>query len=216
MFSAGLASVWVDTGHKQQFDNKQVRPFVFVVIHDFSLLFCDCGSAEKLLRPPNAIIPFPLSASYLSGPFCYPASSQIASSPVSAFILSPPCLGSKPLPSSDSIKKHNFSSCGSDQIGWLMHFSCVLSFFFPMYLIFTYRLSIYQSAFLDRFTVVHFIKPCWIYVYLMKSWCRECNSLNKGVYLVCAVNNNEWGVNNWTCLQLLFSLDACCSFTSIM
>lgn len=91
---------------------------------------CDCGSAEKLLRPPNAIIPFPLSSSNLSGPTRYPASSQIASSPVNVFTLSPPCLGSDTLPSSDSIKKHNFGSWGSDQIGRLMHFSCVLIFFF--------------------------------------------------------------------------------------
>lgn len=130
MFSAGLASVWVDTSHKQQFERQTSKAICVCCNPWLSLLFCDCGSAEKLLRPPNAIIPFPLSASYLSGPFCYPASSQIASSPVSAFILSPPCLGSKPLPSSDSIKRHNFSSCGSNQIGWLMHFSCVLSFFF--------------------------------------------------------------------------------------
>lgn len=90
----------------------------------------DCRSPKKLLRPSNAIIPFPLSESKLSGPFCYPVSSQIASSPVNAFILSPPCLGSDTLPSSDSIKNHNFSSWDSDQTGRLMHFYCVLIFFF--------------------------------------------------------------------------------------
>lgn len=108
---------------------KRESYFSFDVNHDFLFFFCDCGSAEKLLRPPNAIIPFPLSESNLSGPFCYPASSQIASSPVNAFILSPPCLCSDTLPSSDSIKNHNLSSWGSDQIGRLMHFSCVLNFF---------------------------------------------------------------------------------------
>lgn len=153
---------------------------------------------EKLLRPPKAVIPFPLCVSNLSAPLRYPKSSLIASSPVNAFILSPLCLGSNPLPSSDSIKKQNFSSCSPDQIGQLMHFSCFLNFFFPVYLIFTYRLSIYQSAVKGRFSVVHFIKPCWIYVYLMKSWCRECNSLNKGVCMLCTVNNNEWNVVGWT------------------
>lgn len=142
--------------------------------------FVDCRSAEKLLRPPNAIIPFPLRGRNLSGAFCYPVSSQIASSPCERFhtLTSLPRL----LSSSDSIKNHNFGSRGSDQIGRLMHFSCIFDFFFPMYLIFTYRLSIYQSAFWGRFTVVHFIKTCWICVYLMKTWCRKCNSLNKGVY----------------------------------
>lgn len=89
--------------------------------------FCYCGDAEKLLRPAKAIIPFPLYVSNLSAAFCYPA--LIASSPVNTFILSPLCLGSNSLPSSDSIKNHNFGSCSADQIGQLMHFSCFLNFF---------------------------------------------------------------------------------------
>lgn len=99
----------------------------FNLNHDFPL-FGWLWECKKLLRPPNAITPFSLSASNLSGPFCYPMSSQIASSPVNAFILSPLCLGFDTLPSSDSIKKQNFSSWGSDQIGLLMHFSCILIF----------------------------------------------------------------------------------------
>lgn len=130
-FSVSIALVWVAVSHNRKpLFECQTRKLFFIWRKPWlSLLFCDCGSAEKLLRPPNAIIPFPLSASNLSGPFCYPASSQIASSPVNTFILSPPCLGSDTLPSSDSIKKHNFSSWGPDQIGRLMHFSCVLIFF---------------------------------------------------------------------------------------
>lgn len=126
----GLVSVAASHNRKPLVDWQKRKLFFIWRKPWLHFLFCDCGSAEKLLRPPNAIIPFPLSESNLSGPLCYPASSQIASSPVNAFILSPPCLGSDTLPSSDSIKNHNFSSWGSDQIGWLMHFSCVLIFFF--------------------------------------------------------------------------------------
>lgn len=147
-FSVGISLVSVVANHNRKPQFKlQMRKLVFIWHKPWLFLFlCDCRSAENLLRPPNAIIPFPLSESNLSGPVCYPVSSQIARSPVNAFILSPPCLCSDTLFSSDSIKNHNFGSWGSDQIGQLMHFSCIL-IFFSMYLIFTYRLSIYQSAF---------------------------------------------------------------------
>lgn len=152
------------------------------------------------------MFPFPLGESNLSGPLCYPVAPQIVGSRVNAFKPSPPCCGSKALSFSDCIIKIKTLAPGLLIKKGGYYFFSALWFppTHPICSVFTYRLSIYQSAFYSRFTVVHFIKPWWIYVYLMEGWCREYNSLNKGVYMLRPVNNNALARHHWTLKVLTF------------
>lgn len=55
--------------------------------------------------------------------------------------------------------------------------------------------------------------------FLMKSWCRGCNSLNRGVYWLCGLNNNadceQQNLQDFRCLKCRF-LTSCRSFCEVL